>query len=64
MPNPITGNVVVATVNLVEPEDPEKLEQRVRAFCEKRLQPFKVPAFVEITSERLYNERFKKAVKA
>ena len=31
-PSPITGNVIVATVELVEPEDPDNLEERVRGL--------------------------------
>ncbi len=58
--NPITGNIVIATVELNEPEDPDALEKRVRAACRARLAPFKVPAMVEVASETLCGERFKK----
>jgi len=58
--NPITGNIVVATVELVEPEDPDALEERVRAACRRSLTPFKVPAMVEIASGTLCGDRFKK----
>ena len=58
--NPVTGSVVVATVELEEPEDADHLERRVRDFCEQRLQPFMIPALVEISSRKLYGERFKK----
>ena len=34
-PSPITGNIIVATVELVEPEDPDDLEERVRAACRR-----------------------------
>ncbi|MCP4110570.1 MAG: AMP-binding protein [Desulfobacteraceae bacterium] len=60
IPNPVTGNIVAATVELVENESAETLEQRVREFCEKRLPPFKVPTIVESASDRLYSGRFKK----
>ena len=28
-PNPVTGRVVAAVVSLIEPEDPDRLEQRM-----------------------------------
>ena len=58
--NPITGNIIVATVELFEPEDPKALEQRVRKACRERLTPFKVPAVIEVASQTLCGERFKK----
>ncbi|MBN1394674.1 MAG: long-chain fatty acid--CoA ligase [Pirellulales bacterium] len=58
--NPITGGVVVATVELHRPEDHSALEKRIRAACRARLAPFKVPAMVVVTSEALCGERFKK----
>ena len=60
IPNPVTGSVVAATVELEEPEDADQLERRVRDFCEQRLPPFMIPALVEISSRKLYGERFKK----
>lgn len=60
LPNPVTGNVVVATVELEESEDADQLERRVRDFCEQRLPPNMIPALVEISSRKLYGERFKK----
>lgn len=58
--NPITGQVVVAWVELGQPEDPQALEKRVRLFCKEHLAPFKVPVAVEIVSTKLYGDRFKK----
>jgi len=58
--NPVTGSVVTATVELEKPETADKLEQRVREFCEKALPPYMIPALVEIASEKLYGGRFKK----
>jgi acyl-CoA synthetase (AMP-forming)/AMP-acid ligase II len=59
-PNAITGNVVVATVELARPEDPDALESRIRAACLARLAPYKVPALIEVASDALCSERFKK----
>ncbi|NLF09004.1 MAG: long-chain fatty acid--CoA ligase [Pirellulaceae bacterium] len=58
--NPITGNIVIATVELHEPEDADAVEKRVRNACRASLAPFKVPAMVEIAEETLCGERFKK----
>lgn len=58
--NPITGQVVVARIELDQPEDPQALEKRVRLFCKDHLAPFKIPVAVEIVSAKLYGHRFKK----
>ncbi|MEB3282538.1 MAG: long-chain fatty acid--CoA ligase [Lyngbya sp.] len=58
--NPVIGNVVVATVNLVEPEDPQKLNLRMREFCKDKLAPFKIPMVLKVSEEKLYSGRFKK----
>jgi acyl-CoA synthetase (AMP-forming)/AMP-acid ligase II len=59
-PNAITGRVVVASVQLIAPEDPRSVEQRVRRHCRQHLAPFKVPAMVSVTTESLCGSRFKK----
>ena len=61
--NPIIGHVVVASVELFEPEESGVLERRVRQFCREQLAPFKVPAIVKNASEKLHNARFKKVRK-
>ncbi len=58
--SPVTGNIVVATVRLRHPEDPLLLEQRMRAFCEGRLQPYKVPVLLLIDDGERHTARFKK----
>ena len=58
--NPITGNIVVASVELHRPEDPDALEKRIRAACRAGLAPFKTPAMVEVAKESLCGDRFKK----
>lgn len=59
-PNPITGQIVVARLNLAEPEDPTDLKRRVRAFCRERLASYKVPVKVEIAGGDQHGARFKK----
>jgi long-chain acyl-CoA synthetase len=58
--NPITGNIVVARVNLFEPEDPVALKKRIRAFCKDKLTRFKIPVKVEIADSDQFSARFKK----
>ncbi len=58
--NALMGNLVVATVHLVEPEDPLAIEQRVRRFCAQHLAPYKVPAMVRVATASLVGARFKK----
>lgn len=59
-PNPVTGMVVEATIRLVEDEDEAVVRRRVRQHCRKRLEPFKVPAVVQISHAAQHSERFKK----
>lgn len=62
--NPITGNIIVAQVNLFEPEDPVTLKKRTRAFCQDRLARFKIPVKVEIVEADQFNARFKRLRKS
>ena len=64
VPNPITGNVLTATVELFQPEDADALERRIREGCRGRLAPFKIPAMIHVASGALCGERFKKIRKA
>ncbi|MEU0449758.1 ANL family adenylate-forming protein [Streptomyces tendae] len=59
-PNPVTGQIVVATVELLAPEDRRDLTRRLRAMCAERLAPHKVPAAFRISDGSLYNDRFKR----
>lgn len=57
--NAITGQIVVATITLVEPEDPEKVETRVRDHCRQHLVPHQMPVLIHISDETLCGDRFK-----
>jgi len=59
-PNSVSGQVVAASVNLFESEGQSALERRIRAFCQEKLAPYKIPMFVEILDDDLHSERFKK----
>ncbi|MER3458361.1 MAG: AMP-dependent synthetase [Chloroflexota bacterium] len=58
--NPITGHIVVARVNLFEPEDPRAFKQRLRAFCRDKLAAYKIPVKVEISGQAQFNARYKR----
>lgn len=58
--NPITGQIVTASLNLFEPEEPAALRRRLREFCRDRLPAYKVPARVEITGQETFNARYKR----
>lgn len=59
-PNPVTGMVVKATVNVVREEDEATVERRAREHCEQRLEGFKVPMIIEVSKARQHSDRFKK----
>lgn len=59
-PSHVTGMVVKATITLIEPEDERSVSRRVRTYCRRRLEPFKVPAVVEVTTSAQHSGRFKK----
>lgn len=58
--SPVTGMVVHAVVKPVERVDQRDLARRLRAFCRERLEPFKVPAVIEVSDDDLHSDRFKK----
>ncbi len=59
-PNVITGQMVVAVVQLDEPEDPLALSRRMRVFCRDRLARYKMPARVVVAQDGLVSPRYKK----
>jgi acyl-CoA synthetase (AMP-forming)/AMP-acid ligase II len=63
-PNPLTGQIVVARLNLREPEPLPELRRRVRAFCRDRLAAYKIPARIETTERAQWSARFKKMRRA
>lgn len=59
-PSPITGQIVTATVRLVEPESLDSLKTRMRKFCAEKLSSFKIPARIRLAEGPLYSARFKR----
>ena len=58
--NPISGQVVIARVLLHAPEPIEQVFKRIRRHCRGRLEPFKVPASIELRDAPFHGDRFKK----
>lgn len=59
--NPITGNIVTAKVRLTRDESLRDFRKRLQAFCQNKLEPYKIPMRVTLVKERLHSERFKKS---
>ncbi|MGH3938239.1 MAG: ANL family adenylate-forming protein [Pseudonocardiaceae bacterium] len=59
-PSHVVGMVVKATVQLIESEDERAVSRRVREYCRQRLEPFKVPAVIEVSTTPQHSDRFKK----
>ncbi len=62
-PNPMTGNVVAANIVLAQEEVPSVLRKRVRAFCQDRLDSYKIPVAIKVVDEMSVTNRFKKVRK-
>ena len=58
--HPFTGNIVVASVQVREPEDVKQLTARIRKHCFSKLPSFKVPVKITIAESSNVSERFKK----
>jgi len=58
--SPITGQLVSATIRLVEPEQPDAFKIRLRKFCAERMSSYKIPARIRIVDEPLHSARFKR----
>ncbi len=58
--SPLVGNILVARVNLIEPEQFDAFKRRLRAFCRERLPNFKIPARIEVTDQEQFGHRLKK----
>jgi acyl-CoA synthetase (AMP-forming)/AMP-acid ligase II len=59
-PSPITGQIVTATVRLIEPERPDVFKTRMRTFSADKLTSYKIPARVRFADGPLHSARFKR----
>jgi acyl-coenzyme A synthetase/AMP-(fatty) acid ligase len=58
--NPITGQIVSATIRLKTDESLSEFRKRMRLFCKDRLLNYKIPQKVVLVTEELHSNRFKK----
>ncbi len=63
-PNPISGQIVKARVNLTAEESLSAFRKRMREFCKGKLSRYKIPQKVQIVEASLHGERFKKMRRA
>ena len=58
--NPLVGNIVCARVRLKQADDSADFIGRLKRFCRERMQPYKIPVKISLTTQSQYNERYKK----
>jgi acyl-coenzyme A synthetase/AMP-(fatty) acid ligase len=54
------GQIVIADVSLITPEDATTFRTRLRSYCAGKLQPHEVPAKVRLVAAPQLSERFKR----
>jgi acyl-coenzyme A synthetase/AMP-(fatty) acid ligase len=59
-PNPIMGQIVKARVRTLGNENPADFRKRLRDHCRSRLASYKIPQKIELVSNPIYSDRFKK----
>jgi acyl-coenzyme A synthetase/AMP-(fatty) acid ligase len=59
--NMLTGQLVRALVRLSGDESTSEFRMRMRAYCQGRLAPYKIPQKVVLADTPLHSERFKKS---
>ena len=59
-PNPITGKIVCADVQLRSPSDESDARRTIKKFCSQHLEPFKVPVKVRFVESGLASDRMKR----
>ena len=58
--NPIIGNIVCAKVRLIENVNQKDFTMRLKKYCSKKLQNYKVPVKIKVVKDKQYSERYKK----
>jgi acyl-CoA synthetase (AMP-forming)/AMP-acid ligase II len=59
-PSHVTGMVVKATVQVVADESEQSLRGRIREHCRHKLEPFKIPVIIDVSTAVQHSDRFKK----
>ncbi len=58
--NPIMGNIVCAKISLIKNEDAKIAKKRIKEYCSKNLQNYKVPIKIQFVDDIKHSKRFKK----
>ncbi len=58
--NPILGNIVCCDVSLIELEEKKIIKDRIKLYCDSKLDKFKVPIKIKIVSKMNISNRLKK----
>lgn len=58
--SPVTGQIVTARVQLVEPEPEKQVRRRVFEYCRSRLPRYRIPVIVTVSEDGFVSNRFKK----
>lgn len=62
--SPVTGNIVKATIKLIQPENMVDFRKKMIRFCKGKLETFAIPQKIVFVDKMPYGERFKKMHKA
>jgi len=58
--SPVTGMAVKAVLRLVDDADAARVRREAGLWCRARLEPYKVPALIEVSDAAHHSDRFKK----
>jgi acyl-coenzyme A synthetase/AMP-(fatty) acid ligase len=58
--NPIMGNVVIADVAVSRIDNNKKIKNQIKKYCRKKLEKYKVPVKINLTTKTFNNDRFKR----
>jgi acyl-coenzyme A synthetase/AMP-(fatty) acid ligase len=59
-PNPITGKIVCADVQLRGTHDEAEARRSIKKFCTQKLEPFKIPVKIRFVESGLTSDRMKR----
>ena len=58
--NPILGSIVCCKVSLIKKEEKRSVKDRIKSFCDSKLEKFKVPVKIVIANDLNIGQRLKK----
>ena len=58
--NPLFGSIVCARIRVDKKMELDNTNEKIKSYCRKKLEPFKVPVKIKFVEEELHSFRFKK----